>query len=63
VVVPWRLLGTHKGAFNGIAPTGAPITLRGVEIYRVEDGKLIERWVVSDLYGALNAGARPKKAA
>src|SRR5689334_14931960 len=54
VVVRWRLLGTHKGAFRGIAPTGQPITLKGIAIYRVEDGKLMERWVVSDLYGALN---------
>ena len=53
VVVRWRLFGTHKGAFRGIAPTGRPITLKGIAIYRVEGGKLMERWVVSDLYGAL----------
>lgn len=53
VVVRWRLLGTHKGAFRGIAPTGRPITLKGIAIYRVERGKLVERWVVSDLYGVL----------
>jgi predicted ester cyclase len=53
VVVRWRLLGTHKGAFQGIAPTGGPIVLKGIAIYRVEDGRLAERWVVSDLYGAL----------
>jgi predicted ester cyclase len=53
VVVRWRLLGTHKGAFRGIAPTGQPITLKGIAIYRTEHGKLMERWVVSDLYGAL----------
>jgi predicted ester cyclase len=53
VVVRWRLLGTHKGAFRGIAPTGRPITLKGIAIYRVEGGKLMERWVVSDLYGVL----------
>ena len=53
VVVRWRLLGTHEGAFRGIAPTGQPITLKGIAIYRVEGGKLMERWVVSDLYGAL----------
>jgi steroid delta-isomerase-like uncharacterized protein len=53
VVVRWRLLGTHQGAFRGIAPSGRAITLQGIAIYRVENGKLMERWVVSDLYGAL----------
>ena len=55
VVVRWRLLGTHKGPFQGIAPTGRPITLKGIAIYRVEDGRLVERWVVSDLHGALES--------
>ena len=53
VVVRWRLLGTHEGDFRGIAPTGRPIVLKGIAIYRVEGGKLMERWVVSDLYGVL----------
>lgn len=53
VVVRWRLLGTHRGDFRGIAATGRSIVLQGVAIYRVENGKLMERWVVSDLYGAL----------
>ncbi|HUK33498.1 MAG TPA: ester cyclase [Vicinamibacterales bacterium] len=53
VVVRWRLLGTHKGDFRGIAPTGRQIVLKGIAIYRVQDGKLIERWVVSDLHGLL----------
>jgi len=53
VVVRWRLLGTHLGDFRGIAPTGRPITLKGIAIYRVAGGKLMERWVVSDLHGLL----------
>jgi steroid delta-isomerase-like uncharacterized protein len=53
VVVRWRLLGTHSGAFRGLAPSGRPITLKGIAIYRVAAGKLMERWVVSDLYSAL----------
>ncbi len=58
VVVRWRLLGTHQGNFRGIAPTGRLIVLKGVAIYRVEAGKLMERWVVSDLYGALEKARR-----
>jgi predicted ester cyclase len=53
VVVRWRLLGTHKGDFRGIAPTGREIALKGIAIYRLEQHKLMERWVVSDLYGVL----------
>lgn len=53
VVVRWRLLGTHTGDFRGIAPTGRAIVLKGIAIYRVKDGKLMERWVVSDLHGLL----------
>jgi predicted ester cyclase len=60
VVVRWRLLGTHKGDFRGIAPSGRSITLKGIAIYRVEGGKLMERWVVSDLHGLLEEiGASP----
>jgi steroid delta-isomerase-like uncharacterized protein len=55
VVVRWTMYGTYEGAFPGIdvPPTGEAITLKGVAIYRLENGKLMERWVVSDLYGLL----------
>lgn len=53
VVVRWRLLGTHKGYFLDIAPTGRVITLKGIAIYHLENSKLVERWVVTDLYGLL----------
>jgi len=49
------MLGTYQDAFPGIdtPPAGQAITLKGVAIYRVEKGKLAERWVVSDMYGLL----------
>lgn len=63
VVVRWRLLGTHEGSFQGIAPTGRAITLKGIAIYRVEEGRLMERWVVADLHGLLEEirGASPPR--
>jgi steroid delta-isomerase-like uncharacterized protein len=63
VVVRWRLVGTHEGEFRGIAPTGRAITLKGIAIYRVHDGKLMERWVVSDLYGLLEETRSARRAA
>ncbi len=59
VVVRWRLLGTHEGDFRGIAPTGRPIVLDGIAIYRVRGGRLMERWVVSDLHGLLEKIRQP----
>ncbi len=53
VVVRWTMFGSHKGEFQGIAPTGKAIALKGIAIYRVEGGKLMERWVVSDVHGVL----------
>jgi predicted ester cyclase len=59
VVVRWRLIGTHQGEFRGIAPTGRAIELEGIAIYRVHGGKLMERWVVTDLYGVLERIREP----
>lgn len=55
VAVRWEMHGSYQGAFPGIdiVPTGQAVTLRGVAIYRVENEKLMERWVVSDLYELL----------
>ena len=54
VVVRWRLLGTHLGDFRGMAPTGRAITLEGIAIYRLDGGKLVERWVVTNLYDVIS---------
>jgi len=52
----YRLNSSPNNTWFGgdcIAPSGRPITLKGIAIYRVQDRKLMERWVVSDLYGVL----------
>ena len=40
--------GTHTGEFMGVAPTGKKVTMTGVDVYRIENGKLVEYWKVSD---------------
>jgi predicted ester cyclase len=49
--------GTHRGAFLGIAPTGKQITLRTIDIWRVQGDKLAEHWDVIDI-GALEKQLR-----
>jgi steroid delta-isomerase-like uncharacterized protein len=51
VVLRWSLTGTHRGAFLGIPPTGKAVTLRGIDMYRIHDGKIAEHWNVVDMLG------------
>ncbi len=52
VVVRWRILATHTHEWFGVPPTGRPLTLEGMAIYRVQDDRLMERWVVLDGLGS-----------
>ncbi len=36
--------GTHQGEFMGIAPTGNRVEVSGIDIVRITDGKVVERW-------------------
>ena len=45
--------GTHQGALRGIAPTGKPITLMGIHIFRIANGKVVEHWGLMDRLAAL----------
>ncbi len=45
--------GIHKGAFMGLAPTGKPITMTGIEIFRIEDGRIAELWGEANLLGLM----------
>jgi len=44
VGVRWTAVGTHKGTFMGVPPTGKRIAFEGVEILRIQDGRIMERW-------------------
>lgn len=35
---------THRGPFYGIAPTGRPIEMRSIDIWRVQGGEFAEHW-------------------
>ena len=49
----WRLSQTHLGTFQGIAPTGKHLTTELLEIVRIQEGKIAERWVQFDRGGVL----------
>jgi steroid delta-isomerase-like uncharacterized protein len=56
--------GTHKGNFNGIAPTGKQVKVEGMDIWREQNGKIRENWVVMDIMGLMiQLGVVPPPAA
>ena len=51
---------THKIPMFGVAPTGKKMPTNGVEIWRVANGKLAERWVFIDMIATMqHLGAVP----
>jgi steroid delta-isomerase-like uncharacterized protein len=44
VVVRWTNAGTHVGEFAGIPATGHAFDIGGIDIYRLEGGRLCEHW-------------------
>jgi steroid delta-isomerase-like uncharacterized protein len=42
---------THKGDLFGLPPTGKAVTYQTIDVIRVENGRLAERWSVDDLLG------------
>lgn len=45
--------GVHKGSFMDLPATGKPITMTGIEIFRIKDGKIIELWGEANLLGLM----------
>jgi predicted SnoaL-like aldol condensation-catalyzing enzyme len=45
--------GSHQGDFQGIPPTGRQIKVKYIDIWRVENGKLVENWVQMDQLGLM----------
>lgn len=47
--------GTHTGVFMGIPATGTSVTVRYIDIWRVEQGLFKENWLQMDMAGLLQA--------
>jgi steroid delta-isomerase-like uncharacterized protein len=64
VATRWTGRGTHTGEIAGVAPTGKEVTVTGITVSRVEDGKVVEERQVWDALGMLvQIGAVPAPAA
>lgn len=49
----WTANSTHKGELMGIPATGKRIKVKGIEVFRIVDGKIAEIWAVMDNLGMM----------
>jgi predicted ester cyclase len=49
VVLLLRWTGTHTGPYLGVPPTGKSVEVRGMTIWRFEEGKVLEDWTVGHI--------------
>lgn len=42
VMVRYTISGTQRGHFLGLAPTNEPMTISGLDVFRLDNGKVIE---------------------
>jgi steroid delta-isomerase-like uncharacterized protein len=47
------LRGTHEGELVGVEPTGREFEVGNQVFTRIEDGRIVERWVQPDLLGLM----------
>jgi predicted ester cyclase len=44
-VISWTLTGTNTGPLLGRPPTGEAVELSAIAIFRIDEGRIAERWV------------------
>ena len=67
VATRWTASGTHQGELMGNPPTGRSVSVSGMSIDRIQDGKVVESWGNWDTLGmfqqlGLAAQAEPARA-
>ncbi len=60
VVSRWSARGTHQGELMGVPPSGNEVTFTGIDVLRIAEGKVVERWAEgNDLEVMQQIGAIP----
>jgi predicted ester cyclase len=45
--------GTHEADLFGVPATHNPLTMTGIAIWRIADGKIVEHWNQTDVFGVM----------
>lgn len=71
VMVRYTILGVQKGTFMGIEPTHQPMSISGIDVFRLDNGRVVEHWEAAHQVNAfsgfnqeaspISTGRRPDK--
>jgi predicted ester cyclase len=53
VFVRSTMTGTHDGEYKGIAPTGRNVAAECAEVFRLDDGKIVGYWCLTNVAGLM----------
>jgi steroid delta-isomerase-like uncharacterized protein len=53
VAVATTFTGTHQGELMGVAPTGRRVSVTGIDVVRVVDGRIAEHRGLTDIVGLM----------
>ncbi|HXY25802.1 MAG TPA: ester cyclase [Candidatus Acidoferrum sp.] len=53
VVVLWTFTGTHKGEYRGIAATNKKVSVDGITVHHITDGKIMDSYANWDTWGLM----------
>jgi predicted ester cyclase len=59
VVLRTTARATHRGIFEGIAPTERAVEFTGLVVYRIQDGRIAESWGEIDFLRLIRELRRP----
>lgn len=59
VVLRTTAHATHRGSFEGIAPTERSVEFTGLVVYRIQDGRVAESWGEIDFLRLIRELRRP----
>jgi steroid delta-isomerase-like uncharacterized protein len=53
VVACWTISGTHKGDYLGVPATNKKISVEGITIHHITNGKIMDSYVSWDIWGMM----------
>ena len=59
VVARWSWRAKHTAEFMGIPATNRQITMKGIDIFRLAEGKIVDLWQEVDIMGILQQLSAP----